>query len=124
MSNIRNFFRRFVVRSVAAWAFSFVVSPVGVAQQITCPVATSTTNTSTTAGNSLNCQIDSGVTFTNKATAQLTNFTGAVLVNEGTLTNNGAFLTLSARRSPMPEHSMARARRRTTAQSIMSLVGR
>jgi fibronectin-binding autotransporter adhesin len=94
MSNIRNFFRRFVVRSVAAWAFSFVVSPVGVAQQITCPVATSTTNTSTTAGNSLNCQIDSGVTFTNKATAQLTNFTGAVLVNEGTLTNNGGFFNL------------------------------
>src|SRR5260370_19277514 len=62
-------------------------------QQITCPVTTATTNTSSTAFNALNpCQIQTGVGLTNDTTGSLENMSGATLLNSGTFTNNGALL--------------------------------
>lgn len=96
MFNPPNVLRRFAVRTVSAWLVSFALCAAGFAQQITCPEAASTTNTSVKASNAMNpCQIQSGVTFTNDSTGHLTNFAGAVLVNDGTLANNGDFFNLA-----------------------------
>jgi hypothetical protein len=90
MFNPRKFFRRFVVRSVAAWAFSCAVSAVSVAQQITCPVANPVTNTSASATNSLNpCTIQPLAIYTNAKTGTLENKAGSDLINNGGLSNDG-----------------------------------
>ena len=93
MFNAPNFLRRFARRTVSAWVFSFALSAGAFAQQITCPVAHPATNTSATATNSLNpCTIEPLGIFTNAKTGTLENKSGAALINDMQLTNDGTVL--------------------------------
>ena len=79
--------RRFVVRALAGFVVALALSSAGFAQQITCPVASDTTNTLNTAVNSTACTINSAVTLTNNGV--VTNTTGGALTINGIFDNNG-----------------------------------
>jgi hypothetical protein len=80
-------------RGVLGLVVIIAFSSAAFSQQITCPVASDTTNTSSTAFNAAACVINSGVTFGNAGVGTLTNDAGATLTNDGTLSNPVGDLT-------------------------------
>ncbi len=87
-------FRKGAVRAAAACFLALALTAVASAQNLSCPVSSDLTVSSTLSNVASSCIVDFGVTLTIGSTGDLVNVGpsgSGILENNGTFTNNGAF---------------------------------